>query len=154
MRDASTEVTTSQRRTATDVLLFFKALLLVARIRFGLAFSSFGRVSTSLALDTESQGFPGPSEADSTIDSRLVWAVSKASRVIRTDKPCLAQAMALQHMLHKHGRPAELVIGVAKNDDETLKAHAWVEQEGRVLIGGQSSPRRYTRLSSLDEYRS
>jgi hypothetical protein len=45
---------------------------------------------------------------------------------------CLPQAVVLARMLRARGLPADIRIGVARNA-EGLKAHAWVELEGRAL---------------------
>jgi hypothetical protein len=43
-------------------------------------------------------------------------------------------------------------IGVAKGEGGKLEAHAWVECEGNVIIGGYELER-YTSLVALDEGR-
>ena len=50
-------------------------------------------------------------------------------------KNCLVQAVAAEAMLIRAGHPCELRIGAAKNGPNELIAHAWLESEGRVLIG-------------------
>jgi len=56
--------------------------------------------------------------------------------------------LVLRHILQRRGLASEIVIGVQKQDDGSIKAHAWVERNGKVLIGGGSSPFRYTVLGS------
>jgi hypothetical protein len=71
-----------------------------------------------------------PARAD-----RIVWAVETAGRAIPGMKNCLVQAVAAEAMLIRAGHPCELRIGAAKNGPRELIAHAWLESEGRVLIG-------------------
>jgi len=66
---------------------------------------------------------------------RIVWAVETAGRAIPGMKNCLVQAVAAEAMLIRAGHPCELRIGAAKNGPDELIAHAWLESEGRVLIG-------------------
>jgi hypothetical protein len=66
---------------------------------------------------------------------RIVWAVETAGRTIPGMKNCLVQAVAAEAMLIRAGHPCELRIGAAKNGPNQLIAHAWLESEGRVLIG-------------------
>jgi hypothetical protein len=40
-------------------------------------------------------------------------------------------------MLARRGYPAHLRIGVAKDEGGRLKAHAWVECEGNIVIGSR-----------------
>jgi len=63
------------------------------------------------------------------------WAVA-ATTYLTPRATCLSKSLALQAMLRRRGRPAELRIGVAKSSGEPLEAHAWVELEGRTYLGG------------------
>ena len=67
--------------------------------------------------------------------ARMVAAV--AARVPRAT--CLTQALAASVLLARHGHPATLRVGVAKNEDGSLRAHAWLESGGRTLLGGPDS---------------
>jgi hypothetical protein len=49
-------------------------------------------------------------------------------------------------LLVQHGEPAVLRIGVIKNEAGNLKAHAWVESRGRIMIGDSRDLFRYTPL--------
>jgi hypothetical protein len=40
---------------------------------------------------------------------------------------------------------------VAKNAHNQLQAHAWVESEGKIVIGGADSASQYKKLSSFKE---
>jgi hypothetical protein len=66
---------------------------------------------------------------------------------------CLSQALAAQTLFLRQGYPAELHIGVAKNETGQLEAHAWVESEGQVVIGDLQNLSRYTPLPSLEAER-
>ena len=80
---------------------------------------------------------------------RVVWAVVVASRYVPMST-CLTQALAAQVLLARRGFPAHLHIGVAKKGAEArFEAHAWVESQGKVVIGG-SEPGRYTQLLALE----
>lgn len=65
---------------------------------------------------------------------RVAWLVKVAGRYSPVDATCLKQALVLCWFLGKQGLDATLQIGVAR-DRESLIAHAWVEQNGQVLIG-------------------
>ena len=70
-----------------------------------------------------------------------------ASRAIPGMKNCLVQAVAAEAMLIQAGYPCELRVGVAKKGPDELIAHAWVESEGRVVIG-EFELDRYTPLKA------
>ncbi|MFZ5475953.1 MAG: lasso peptide biosynthesis B2 protein [Myxococcota bacterium] len=48
---------------------------------------------------------------------------------------CLVQAVATQELLARRGHAAEIRLGVTR-DGGALRAHAWVEAAGVVLVGG------------------
>lgn len=50
---------------------------------------------------------------------------------------CLEQACALVWLLRFQGTAARVVIGVAR-DGGALRAHAWVEHAGTVVLGGSA----------------
>ncbi len=71
---------------------------------------------------------------DPAVD-RFTWAVESASRLV-VRPTCLVRALALETLLRRYGRKASLQIGVDKGEGKTLEAHAWVESEGKILLGG------------------
>ncbi|BCM94309.1 hypothetical protein IAD21_06214 [Abditibacteriota bacterium] len=76
-----------------------------------------------------------------------IWAVNVAGHFVPCST-CLVKAVALHTLLERYGEPAQLHIGVAKGAGDQLLAHAWVQQEDRVLVGGEES-NRYTLLLSM-----
>ena len=82
---------------------------------------------------------------------RLVWAIHAVGRRLFPSKPCLTEALAGFLLLRRRGFPAELHLGVEKDGEKPgIRAHAWLESEGRVVVGGEDSPIRYRRLPSLE----
>ncbi|MBI5411081.1 MAG: lasso peptide biosynthesis B2 protein, partial [Nitrospirae bacterium] len=67
---------------------------------------------------------------------RIAWAIHVASRYLPGTGNCLVQALATQGLLARHGNPACVRIGVANDEDGRFKAHAWVECDGTIVIGG------------------
>ncbi len=90
-----------------------------------------------------------PHGADACSPEQIAWAVSVASRYVPGAGTCLPQALATQMLLEREGHVARLHIGIAKDDERQLQAHAWVESQGRVVIGG-SDVGRYTQLMAVD----
>lgn len=50
---------------------------------------------------------------------------------------CLTKALAGAVLMSRHGYPANLCIGVTKDEGE-FGAHAWVECEGKPIIGSKA----------------
>jgi hypothetical protein len=67
----------------------------------------------------------------------IVWGVTTAARYLPR-ATCLAEALAAQWIFAWFGHPTLLRIGVAKGNAKPLLAHAWLESEGRVVVGGET----------------
>ena len=66
---------------------------------------------------------------------RIVWAVGAVDRLVpRTT--CLVRALATQTLLARRGHASQLRLGVAGGAGRTFEAHAWLERDGQILIGG------------------
>jgi len=81
-------------------------------------------------------------------EQRILWAVEAVTRRLLPTRPCLTQALAAYVLLTRRGaqRPT-LQIGVKRGENDDLDAHAWLEREGTVVIGGDTSPSTYSILS-------
>jgi len=122
--------------------LLVKTALLLGTIRLGLRlipFRTLQRAVTQLARMSVSS-----SQSNHTSVDRLVWAVTVASQYT-PNATCLTQALAGQVLLGWHGYPAHLRVGVARSDEGRIQGHAWLESQGRVVLGGEELSR-YTVL--------
>jgi hypothetical protein len=82
---------------------------------------------------------------------QVVWAVTAASDRIPGPPTCLSRALTVQSMLVRRGYPSRLHVGVARGKQGKVEGHAWVESEGRILIGGTASNiGQFTRLAAFD----
>ncbi len=79
----------------------------------------------------------------------LVWAVKTCGRYLLGDKPCLPEALAVQWFLRRRGIDTHLNIGVKKDAVEGFTAHAWIEQGGRIIIGGDMSSVHFKRMNTI-----
>ena len=68
---------------------------------------------------------------------QIGWAIDAASRRVPRAS-CLTQAVAGQILLRRHGIASTLQVGVIR-DQQGFRAHAWIEEGGRILIGGIGS---------------
>ncbi len=76
----------------------------------------------------------------------IVWAVDAASRRL-PDATCVTQAVSALLILRRYGYDAQFCVGVARNKNGSLDAHAWLERGGRVVIGRSTQP--FVRLPGL-----
>lgn len=64
---------------------------------------------------------------------RLVYLVTGLVRNTLHDRYCMKRSILMFHFLRKWGYDAQIIFGVMKEADKTLKGHAWVELEGNPL---------------------
>lgn len=80
---------------------------------------------------------------------RIAWAVRCADVHLPGTGTCLTKATVGEALLAASGHQATVRLGVAK-PDATFRAHAWVERDGRVLIGDLDDLDRYASLADWD----
>jgi hypothetical protein len=136
------------RLTTLKRRLFVKVFLLLELVRLGLWLLPFRTLLRLLSRVSE-----GPKKSSSTdrpSPEEIAWSVEVASRYSLGVKTCLTQALAAQVLLTRHGYPAFVHLGVLRGKQEEFQAHAWVESEGRVLVGGEDLER-YAPLGILNQ---
>lgn len=82
--------------------------------------------------------------------ARVSWAVREMSRYTPWQSACLAQAIAAKGMLRRRGIASTLYLGLAKDGQTALVAHAWLRSGSMVLTGGQGRSR-YTVVATFAE---
>jgi hypothetical protein len=111
--------------------LLFRAWRLVLFMRVMVLTVPFSRLQS---LACRLAGVPRVDRNRTHQADRLAWAVAVASRFV-PGATCLPQALAGRVLFSREGYPADIHVGVAKTPDSQFKAHAWLESEGRVVIG-------------------
>lgn len=127
----------------TDRRLLVQSALLLGAVRLGLwllPFQALQRLLARISGKTTTWH-----DAEPISIERVAWAVAGASQYIPM-ATCLTQALATQVLLGWQGHAAHLCIGVARSEVGQFQAHAWVECQGRVVIGGTDAPSRFTPL--------
>jgi transglutaminase superfamily protein len=126
--------------------LILAAAGILAAIRIGLWALPFRWVQGAI----RAPGNRRPRDGGPPVE-RIVWAVGAADRLVpRTT--CLVRALAAQALLARRGHASQLRLGVAGGSGRAFEAHAWLERDGRVLIGGPVEAR-YVPLPTLDPQR-
>jgi hypothetical protein len=67
--------------------------------------------------------------------SRLARLVETAGRYCPAGTSCLKEALVLSWLMARRGMPATLRIGVGRQGG-MFAAHAWLERDGRIILGG------------------
>lgn len=133
-----------RRMSANERALLMQALFFVLVIRLGLsvfAFHSVRRLTRRLNRQNTSRLRINGRSAE-----HVARAVTRASRIVPR-ATCLTQALAMQAMLGGQGCPSALHLVVRRASGARLEAHALVEAEGRIVLGGSTAE--YTTLAIL-----
>jgi Transglutaminase-like superfamily len=80
---------------------------------------------------------------------RITGAVVTAGRILPGLQNCLLQALAAEAILARAGYDCHLQIGAAKDGPHKLVAHAWLERDGKILLG-DFEPGRFRKLTTSE----
>jgi hypothetical protein len=130
----------------SDRNLLFKTFILLSLVRLGLWLLPFQKLLHLLGKI----GQISPEQLLKLIPlDRIVWAVNLNSFYTLGSVQCLPRALTTQVLMRMHGYAPQLRIGVAKGEQGNLEAHAWIENQGQVVIGYLRDFSRFTPLPSF-----
>lgn len=115
-----------------------RRMLVVAALRLVLVrtlLSTIGVTRTRRLFAREQ----GASRVDRAVAGKLALAVERVARHLPLRTNCLDRAVAVWWSLRTHALEGVLRIGVRKEGEATLAAHAWIEHDGVVLFD-ESAP--------------
>lgn len=78
---------------------------------------------------------PGGPRWDARSVEKITAAVERAAFHVPA-ATCLTRALAAQVLLGRHGYACALRLGVTRDPANALKAHAWLEYRGAIILGG------------------
>ena len=114
--------------------LLLRAIGVMCRVSLRLRFQSPDWFKTRLR--EQQVGIPSTSHRYSA--EQITMAVDRASRFV-PGWTCLVSAIAAHQILLENGWPAVVRLGVLNARDSAIKAHAWVECDGRILVGASGA---------------
>lgn len=127
-----------------DILLLVRVAGLLVIVGLGLRVLPFRMLQANFAA--RRLRWHTSQTADGRSVGRLVWAVEVAGSYVGAS--CLEKALTLQRLLSRRGASTRLWLGVQRWE-ATLQAHAWLEHNGRVIVGGPVNER-YAQLCCFD----
>lgn len=141
------------RNSLPDQWFLIKALVLVWCVRLGLWLiplrvlrEVIAKITSNAPTTTRCQ----PLDFNSV--KRMASSVRRVSHYVPAAS-CLTQALSTQVLLGRRGQASSLRIGVTRGAEGELKAHAWLESNGEIIIGQVKDPLKYAVLNSLKEVR-
>jgi hypothetical protein len=127
-----------------DKILLTRTIFVLAVVTLGLTIFPWLKLQSLLLKLANRLSRFVPSRPGSA--QRIDWAVQVAGRYV-PGVTCLQRALAAQFLLAWGASPATFQIGVARDKDGNLEAHAWVTSEDGVIIGGVHDLDRFVLLS-------
>lgn len=127
--------------------LYFSAALWLMAVKFGLCLLPFNRLRGWMACVDQTDGEP----VDLKEMRAIIQAIERVSQLLSIFQiNCLPKALVGHRLLCLQGFDIHLKIGVLKNHGDQLAAHAWLEYQGRVILGDLCGLERFTAFSSLE----
>jgi hypothetical protein len=127
---------------SSQKLLLLRACTLLAGVVLALRFYAYSKTARWFSSPLITPAVPPASD----FEDQVATAISHAATVVPGAR-CLAQAIVACRILNRAGIPAAVRIGAAKSEGSAIHAHAWVEYEGRIILGGEESAVTYKALS-------
>ena len=135
------------RLNLRDKYLLIRIAFLMLAIRLGLSVVPF-KVLLSF-LRSWREGRASGHVLDPKRVKRAMWGIRVISPYI-PGVTCLTQALAALMLLGTFDQTVSVRIGIAKEEGGDLIAHAWVETEGKIVMGNMLNLSRYSILSGVD----
>jgi len=134
--------------SAAERRLVVEAALVAVVVRIGLGIA--GPPALMRWLDRYARWRAGRANdpADRAADmqaGQVAWAIRSVGRRLPGSTSCLAEALSAAVMLRARGHAPEVRFGIKRRENRArpLAAHAWVECDGRVVVG---------QIENLDDY--
>jgi hypothetical protein len=127
--------------------LYLKTALWLIAVKAGLLLFGFNRLRRFL----EWRSHPASSAADGGEMTQIVVVIQRISAFlapVRID--CLPQALVGLRLMRQKGFTVQMKIGVLKNHGDRLCAHAWLEYQGRVVLGDLTDLHQFTAFPALE----
>ncbi len=136
-----------RQHSRTERYLFLEAGILLGLARLALRLLPFQKIARRI-----SQAVPNgrPKVLDSQTLLQIGWAVNAAARHAPWDSACLAQALTAHWMLERRGLASTIYLGVKRDDQGRLCAHAWLKAGGQILTG-ESGHEEFTVLATFPQ---
>jgi hypothetical protein len=133
--------------SCAEGLVLGQAWMILLAADLGLRLLSFPRVERLFTLRRPAAGVGSRDGAEETV-FRCAWATAAAARHHLWPMRCLPRSLCLRRLLCQAGLPAQLRLGVAKEEGR-LMAHAWVELEGWPVGESEKEIGQFAPLSGI-----
>jgi len=123
------------RLASSEKKLFFESLFLSFKIRFLIKFYSMKKYAHKLGTENKLSDNIEAAEIEKL--KPFIASIKRVSRYSFWRTKCFEEAFALKKLIEKRGYTSTIYFGVAKEESNSLKAHAWLKIGDAVIIGGR-----------------
>lgn len=131
----------------SEKILIIEAFFLTGIIRFAIVFVAFNKLAKIFGNVNE-ESIEIVNDAEKETIKKVGWAVNIVSRHTLWESKCLVKALTGQIMLRNRKLGSTLYLGVAKDEDKRLIAHAWL-RSGTVILLGDDVKREFTMVAKF-----
>jgi hypothetical protein len=132
--------------------VLLEAVLWLGLARLALRLLPFRRLAPYLGIPCHETPATNPAQPAASSALTVTRALQRAARNLPWECTCLVQGLAGKAMLRRRGLPSTLYLGVAKDKDANLCAHAWLRC-GSVILTGREAENRFTVISAFGDTR-
>lgn len=118
-----------------DKILLLETFFLTGLIRFAIFFIAFNKLA-KLSGKNKEESPKYLSDINRFATKRISWAVNIISRYTPWESKCLVKAFTAQILLKQRNISSTLYLGVAKDKQNKLIAHAWLRSGKDIITGG------------------
>lgn len=145
------KITRLRKMSANDRLLLLEACATLFLAKLLVIVCSFNVVAKLLGKVNQVSGFK-PSAEQMLMVAHVQRVLSIVSSNVPWSSVCLDKALAAMIMLNRRRIPNTLYLGVKLNKDkQKLDAHAWVECNDSIFVGGAHS-KNYRTVAFFSKY--
>lgn len=129
-------------------LLVAEVFFFLALMRFAVLFIPFRYLNRCIGRPQSESPFSENSAAQLKKLRTIRFYIEKAARIAPWDCKCLVKAAAGVIMLRRRGLLSTLYLGVAKNKENRLSAHAWLRC-GNFYVCGFENANEFTVITTF-----
>jgi len=123
------------KRSKRGKILFFQAFIICGIARAIILLIQFNKVKTYIGTYKGESSFQ-IEESKYQLIKEIACAVNSASQVTPWKSKCFVKALTAQKMLKNYNIYSTLYLGVAKDGERDIKAHAWLRAGEIIVTGG------------------
>jgi hypothetical protein len=131
----ATRIKKFQQLSWADRFLLCDVFIRLGIIRAILLLVPFKYIAPKLGLQMKVDPDDSNQEDPPKWVRRIAWAVETAARQTPWESACLAQAITGKFLLKQRGLVTRLFLGMKKDQQGKLSAHAWLKAGNAIIIG-------------------